>query len=503
MKRQYYIWLSMLFCFWFVEGCNDDDSTGNDTSGAELHLSALIDGMTAEETAYRFQGGQEVGIWLSTTDVSGKLANADGVHNMRFSQSAGGLVAEPRATWNNRSTINVYAYAPYDREAQDAPNAYPFQLNLRQDTVSLTPDGNRQSGFLWTKHAATYTSEPLLLSFHHLMSKIILHVKSNTSMPGSLIGGQLSVCNTQTAANIDLGTGTVSPVGAKGNVVARELQDIPSGYEMAREVIIVPQTIHVGEQFLDIFTLGNYSCVWNADKELVFESGKQIVMEVVIDEGECHVRIKDISPWKEGQSPILGEAVEDLPTFKVLDFYDRDGIQGIVIDVDETGTHGWIVSMDEVELAWGTAPMGTYFPSAYDRDNAQANLNAVLAVDPDLKNYPAMKWCNDKNVDGVTGWVLPAHNVVKKFARLISNPDTWAQFNQAIRNSSVANSSPVNIDWNSWNDYYYASSTLSMTDNVRNAGCSMTNNYWYGTCYVDANLLPQEAIFYVRAFREF
>ena len=116
----------MLFCLWFVEGCNDDDSTGNDTSGAELHLSALIDGVTVEETAYRFQGGQEVGIWLSTTDVSGKLANADGVHNMRFSQSAGGLVAEPRATWNNRSTINVYAYAPYDREAQDAPHAYPF-----------------------------------------------------------------------------------------------------------------------------------------------------------------------------------------------------------------------------------------------------------------------------------------------------------------------------------------------------------------------------------------
>lgn len=501
--KQYYIWLSMLFCLWFVEGCSDDNGKGSDTLVTELHLSALIDGMTAEETAYRFQGGQEVGIWLSTIDVSGKLDNADGVHNMRFTQSAGGLVAEPRATWNNRSTINVYAYAPYDQEAQDAPHTYPFQLNLRQDTVSLMPDGNRQSDFLWTKHAATYTGEPLLLSFHHLMSKIILHVKSNASIPGNLIGGKLSVCNTQTAAKIDLGTGTVSPIGAKGEVVARELQDVPNGYEMTREVIVVPQTIHVGEQFLDILTLGNYSCVWYADKELVFESGKQITMEVVIDERECHVRIMDISPWKEGQSPILGEAVEDLPTFKVFDFYDRNGIQGIVIDVDETGTHGWIVSMDETYLAWRTSSMGPPFPSAYDADDAQVNLEAVLQYDPMLNDYPAMKWCNDKNVDGVTGWVLPAYNVLKKFVKLICEKDQCMLFNQAIQNSSVVNASYVNIDWESENEYYYASSTLSITDNVKNVGCSMAYQVYFGYNYVEDALFGQNNLFYVRAFREF
>lgn len=503
MKRQIYIWLSMLFCLWFMEACNDDDST-NGNSASELQLSALIDGMTVGEAAYRFQGGQEVGIWLSTTDVSGKLDNADLVQNGRFSQSAGGLVSDPRTSLSKRSTINLYGYSPYDREAQNSPHAYFFRLNSRQDTVSYTSDGNRKSDFLWTNYVASKIDGPLPLAFHHLMSKVILYVKSNTSMPGSLIGGQLSICNSQTAATIDLGTGTVSPVGGKENVVAMEIQEVPSGYEIVREAIIVPQTIHVGEQFLDILTLGNYSCVWNADRELVFESGKQIIMEVVIDEGECHVQIKDISPWKEGAATILGEAFEELPSFKVFDFYDRYGVQGIVVDVDETGTHGWIVSMDEVELAWGTAPMGTYWPNAYDRDNAWVNLNAVLAVDPELANYPALKWCNDKNVGGITGWILPAHNVLKKWATIISDPGTCAQFNQVIENSLVAGASMVDINWSYyWEEYYYISSTLSMTDNVRTAGCAIWKVDYTGNCYNDEALWGQNRVGHVRAFREF
>lgn len=503
MKRQYYIWLSMLFCLWFMGACNDDDNSGG-AAGGELRLSALIDGMTTGETAYRFQGGQEVGIWLSTTDVSGKLEHADLVRNGRFSQSAGGLVSDPRTSLGKHSELNVYGYSPYDREAVNTPNAYPFRINLRQDTVSLTPDGNRQSDFLWTNYVANETSDPLPLAFHHLMSKVILYVKSNTSMPGSLVGGRLSICSTQTAATIDLGTGTVSPVGAKEDVVAMEVQEVPSGYEIVREAIIVPQTIHVGEQFLDIFTLGNYSCVWHADKELVFESGKQVVMEVVIDEGECQVQIKDISPWKEGTT-IFGEAFEELPTFKLFDFYNYHGVQGIVIDVDETGTHGWIVSVDETESVWSLAPFGTYWPAAYDKNDAQANLEAVLSVDPTLASYPAMEWCNNKNVNGVTGWVLPAHNVLKKFVKLIVDQETCARFNEAIENSLVEGAATVNIDWsNEWASYYYFSSTLSSAnDNVRVAGCAPWRIEWYGDAYDDETLMPQEAFCYVRAFRKF
>ena len=150
---------------------------------------------------------------------------------------------------------------------------------------------------------------------------------------------------------------------------------------------------------MDILTLSGASCVWNADEDLMFESGKQVVMEVVVDEKECHVQIKEILPWKEQGSLIYGEALEDLPTFEMFDFYDSHGVQGIVIEVDESGTHGWIVSVDETSLEWGTAPVGTFFPEAYDADDAMINLNAVLSVDPILENYPAMKWCNDKNIN--------------------------------------------------------------------------------------------------------
>ena len=503
MKQQDYIWFFILFCLCFIGACDDDQHTDR-TSDCELYFSALIDGMTPEETAYRFQGGQEVGFWLSSMDITEKLNEADLARNVRFSQSAGGLVSESPINWNDDLPIYVYGYSPYNKKIIYSPHAYQFNVNLRQDTVSLIPNGNKQSDLLWTKHVMSNTLESTQLSFHHLMCKVVLLVKSNSSMPGSLIGSKLSICNSQVSASVDLGTGIVSPMGTEKNIVALELSKVPDGYEIACEAIIIPQTIQAGERFLDILTLSGASCVWNADEDLMFESGKQVVMEVVVDEKECHVQIKEILPWKEQGSLIYGEALEDLPTFEMFDFYDSHGVQGIVIEVDESGTHGWIVSVDETSLEWGTAPVGTFFPEAYDADDAMINLNAVLSVDPILENYPAMKWCNDKNINGTTGWVLPAHNVVKKLAKLISDQEMCKKFNQAIENAQVEGASIVNIDWNDWTDeHYYASSTLSGSDLVRIAGCSCMNGMFYENYYEDGVMRQQGTIFYVRAFKEF
>ena len=259
MKQQDYIWFFILFCLCFIGACDDDQHTDR-TSDCELYFSALIDGMTPEETAYRLQGGQEVGFWLSSMDITEKLNEADLARNVRFSQSAGGLVSESPINWNDDLPIYVYGYSPYNKKIIDSPHAYQFNVNLRQDTVSLIPNGNKQSDLLWTKHVMSNTLESTQLSFHHLMCKVVLLVKSNSSMPGSLIGSKLSICNSQVSASVDLGTGIVSPMGTEKNIVALELSKVPDGYEIACEAIIIPQTIQAGERFLDILTLSGASC---------------------------------------------------------------------------------------------------------------------------------------------------------------------------------------------------------------------------------------------------
>ena len=37
----------------------------------------------------------------------------------------------------------------------------------------------------------------------------------------------------------------------------------------------------------------------------------------------------------------------------------------------------------------------------------------VLNVDPTLEKFPAMKWCMDKNKDGISGWYMPALNELR------------------------------------------------------------------------------------------
>lgn len=490
-----YLWLGL---FQLV-ACDDNDSESEVMN--PLYLSALVDGMQGSESAYRFQGGQGVGLWLSSQEVVGQLQNADIATNSCFVQSAGGLVSEPRTYLKGQDNLVVYGYYPYSLEAADNPGAYVFSVELRQDSCGKRIEGNRKSDLLWTKYNGKCTNMPINLVFQHLMSKVILHIRGDSDTPGSFLGADVTITDTETQAEVDLGTGELAAAGKNADIVSAEVLDVPQGYEIAREAIVVPQKIGAGKQFLEIRTLGNYRYTWSGNKDLFLEGGKQIVLDVLIEEGECFVTIKDISDWKDNENLVIGEAIESVPTYKLFDFYNRKGVQGIVVDVDETGQHGWIVSLDEANLVWCTAPMGTYWPASESKTDAAANLKGVLAVDPTLEAFPAMKWCYDKNVDGVSGWIMPASNELEIFAKAVFEDwthETGKKFNMAIQNCPVDTSlkAELNIDWSDfYTKNFYLSSTLSVTGRVRVAG------YYYGG--LNTSTESQNTPYRVRAFYKF
>ncbi len=492
-----------ILCLWLglfqFTACDNDDSETEVTN--PLYLSALVDGMQENEASYRFQGGQGVGLWLSSQEVAGQLKNADIATNSCFLQSAGGLVSEPRTYLRGQDNLVVYGYYPYSSDAMNNPEAYLFSVELKQDSCGKNPDGNRASDLLWTKYSGKYTNAPINLAFRHLMSKVILHVRSDSDTPGSFLGAEVFIKNTRTQAEVDLGTGKLTPTGELADIVSAEIFEVPQGYEIAREAIVVPQLLESGKPFLEIRTLGNYCYSWSGDKDLMLEEGKQIVLDVLIKEGECFITIKEISDWKDSGNLVMGDAIESVPTYKLFDFYNRKGIQGIVVDVDETGQHGWIVSLDEVKLEWCTAPMGTYWPASESKTDAAVNLKGVLAVDPTLKAFPAMKWCNDKNKDGIMGWEMPASNTLEMFASCLfkeNQQQTVGRFNEAIRNCPVDATlkSEIKINWGDlFTKNYYLSSTLSATGRVRVGG------FYYGG--FNTGTESQNIPYRVRAFHKF
>lgn len=501
MRIQYYILGIILSVAMCLTGCKKDD--GGEIGGGteELHLSAQIEGMASDEAVTRFRAGQGVGIWLSANKTDADLNRAEVARNIQFLQSAAGLVSDPRISWDRQPSLELYAYAPYDKQAGENPAAYAFAIESRQDSLALLSEGNEKNDLLYAKQTVKYEDESTLLSFRHLMSKVVLHIHSNSSTPGGLVDSRVTVNNVLLNASVDLGTGIVTAKGDAGHVVSAELKELPAGIEIVREAIIVPQKVTVGTQFLEILTPGNYTYVWNTEEELNFESGKQIVLDVLVKETECVVRIKEIAPWRDNET-IVGDALENLPTYKVFDYYNRHGIQGIVISVDETGKHGWIVSLDEVELQWATEdPMESgIMPAANNRDDAIANLNACLLCDKTLERFPAMKWCNDKNVDGVTGWVLPAHNVLKIFGELIIKNNRWDEFNAAIKQVPEEKKSEMKKA-----DCYYHSSTIGSGENVRLVGYSSFYEMYpdFGSFFDVNTLQGQDYANRVRAFHEF
>ena len=102
-------------------------------------------------------------------------------------------------------------------------------------------------------------------------------------------------------------------------------------------------------------------------------------------------------------------------TFKVGDFYPDPNvnledpaavarIEGVVFSVTEDGKHGSIFSMKEGKgLKWSVLGGPDY---TEDKENGQANFEAIKALEPDFYGYPAFVWCASLG----EGWYIPAIN---------------------------------------------------------------------------------------------
>lgn len=114
-------------------------------------------------------------------------------------------------------------------------------------------------------------------------------------------------------------------------------------------------------------------------------------------------------------------------TWKVGDYYNVDGKEGVVFWVDETGKHGKIVSLDEKVLPW---------ISERERKNNSAGLipcyrsdiingkNNLLRGEPE--DYPAMSWCISHGPD----WYLPAEKELEEF---LKNDTVYAKVSRTLK----------------------------------------------------------------------
>ncbi len=97
-------------------------------------------------------------------------------------------------------------------------------------------------------------------------------------------------------------------------------------------------------------------------------------------------------------------------TYAVGDYYDQDGVRGVVCHLEEGGRHGLILSLEEETLHWSLFEKGEYrLVGALSKSDGAENMEAVAAYiatneEVEWSDFPAFAWCRALG----EGWYLPA-----------------------------------------------------------------------------------------------
>ena len=99
----------------------------------------------------------------------------------------------------------------------------------------------------------------------------------------------------------------------------------------------------------------------------------------------------------------------ELKRYAVGDYYDFNGVKGVVCKVTEDGLHGMVVSLDEVMIPWSVfRKPDLRTVGAVDRTDGRVNMQIVARYIAEnglsWDDFPAFRWCREQG----EGWYLPA-----------------------------------------------------------------------------------------------
>ena len=145
--------------------------------------------------------------------------------------------------------------------------------------------------------------------------------------------------------------------------------------------------------------------------------------------------------------------------YQVGDYYHREGKEGVVFWVDDSGRHGKILSLNESpsDLPWCAAEKYGLLIGASSETDGAYNLRKIQARPHWRENYPAAAWCADLG----NGWYLPAEE------------ELWQIYNQKERLNEILQGRGKIIELDGW----YWSSTEYNEDERYNRFCAWSAEF--------------------------
>ncbi len=167
-------------------------------------------------------------------------------------------------------------------------------------------------------------------------------------------------------------------------------------------------------------------------------------------------------------------------TYKVGDYYNENGKEGVVFEVDATGKHGKIVSLHHTYNEWTTNDKEQKRTiGATDKSDGRKNMEAVKRISNWRSLYPAFAWCADLG----EGWYIPAIEELKIFAlnknnRAIINK-TLSEYGEIMVNQKdIYSSTESGNKYSGVYQVYYIYPSYSGSGGFENDQCKYVDSFF-------------------------
>lgn len=114
--------------------------------------------------------------------------------------------------------------------------------------------------------------------------------------------------------------------------------------------------------------------------------------------------------------------------YKVGDIYDKDGVKGMVVTVDDSGEHGLLLSLRGTDDRWCKGDIKTAI-GAVDENDGAVNLetvkNYIASKGLSIDDFPLFKWVEELG----EGWYIPSKNELLAIAENL-NGGSLDKYNQ-------------------------------------------------------------------------
>lgn len=242
-----------------------------------------------------FDQGDKVGIYIadytSNNTVEGMPAAAR-VSNRQHAYGAGNLFAPVDGNpieWTDQSTkVTVWGIYPFVSSIVDV-RAIPVSVKVDQSAA-----GNyAASDMLMAKRSDVAPSRtPIELSFFHALSKMSIAITKDADNTHELSGLTVMIKTVITDANVDLGSGTVTSLTSKANIIAAPQN---SRYE----AIIIPQT--VSDMVIEITLADQTKYCYTFNANFTFASKAQHDIAINLKKGAAiEIVSNSITQWNPG-----------------------------------------------------------------------------------------------------------------------------------------------------------------------------------------------------------